>query len=579
MNVQQIKDKFAEAQRMGVPLGEATVSALKELENPHYVITLSGEFQVGKSTLLNKVMLGADVLLTEGVGLPTTAIPCKIVHAPTKELTVVYRDAAKAPAHYFGEAVTDTLLRSLTTAETEEARLELAKEIRHVQLGLPVEALRAYTFFDTPGVNDPNVELIERTTAETLPVSDIVLLVVDAQKQLSAPAMSYLRRAVFSAGMTRVMVLASYRPSYCMEPENRQLVLDAIRAQLASIGRDYVPVVSYTYDESVEGDILRGPAQVMDAILHYVAENKEAAKVDKLAHFLSADVVKYVESLKASIEVSGKSKEDIDKLKQKIESVARELDAEYNRTLNEFAGEYDGIHRRINDRLQLALFDEADPDSAVNLFVKEFDGMTNPSEIREHVDVAVESAAHMVQSKLVDVSGEFSRELERALASVDERARNAASAIAISTEFEPTVSGGWAGRLNPKLVRVLEVGATTFFMSPLYGVVAYFIDRVPVIRNILPSMIVSRMAFSSLKQSFRESLTAAYHGMLDQMKASVETVKQGIREVYAEIYEEKIAPYNEAIAVGSGKVLTEESLDETRGRIGTLERFVAETAV
>lgn len=579
MNVQQIKDKFAEAQRMGVPLGEKTAAALKDLENPHYTITLSGEFQVGKSTLLNKVMLGADVLLTEGVGLPTTAIPCKIVHAPAKELTVVYRDSAKPPTHYFGDAITDALLRSLTTAETEEARLALSKDIRHVQLGLPVEALRTYTFFDTPGVNDPNVELIERTTAETLPESDIVLLVVDAQKQLSEPAMSYLRRAVFSAGMTRVMILASYRPSYAMSPENRQLVLDTIRAQLASIGRDYVPVASYTFDESEEGDILRGPAQIMETILRYVAENKEAAKADKLAHFLTADMVKYVESLKASIEVSGKSEAEIAELKRKIEGVARELDAEYNRTLNDFAGEYEAIHRRMNDRLQFTLLDETDPDSALNLFMNEFDGLTSPAEIRDHVDIAVESVAHTVQSKLVSMAGAFSDELKNALVTVDERARNAASSIAISTEFSPTVSSGWAGKVNPKFVRVLEVGATTYFLGPLCGVVAYFIDRVPVIRNILPSNVLSNMALKSLRQSFRESLTSAYCGMLDQMKGAVESVKQGIRELYAEIYDEKIAPYNEAIQIGAGKVLSDEALEETRGRIERLTAFIAETAV
>ena len=118
--------------------------------------------------------------------------------------------------------------------------------------------------------------------------------------------MSYLRKAVFSAGMSRVMVLASYKPQVYMRAEDRQMVLDNIKAQLSSIGRGYVPVVSYTYDPGVEGDILRGPNEIMDAILRYISENKEIAKIDKLAYQLSSDVVAYIESLKASVEVSGK---------------------------------------------------------------------------------------------------------------------------------------------------------------------------------------------------------------------------------------------------------------------------------
>ena len=100
MNKQSILDAVATAKALGIPLRDETQNALAELENPHYTITLSGEFQVGKSTLLNRVMLGSDVLLTEGIGLATTTIPTKVVYAPTKELTVVFHDESRAPERH-----------------------------------------------------------------------------------------------------------------------------------------------------------------------------------------------------------------------------------------------------------------------------------------------------------------------------------------------------------------------------------------------------------------------------------------------------------------------------------------------
>lgn len=576
MDKKTLQELLSKAQEYGVSLSEKTTSALNELENPHYTITLSGEFQVGKSTLLNKVMLGSDVLLTEGVGLPTTAIPCKVIYAPTKELTVVYRDDQKSPLRYFGDTITGDLLRSLTTAMTEDARLELSKEIRYVQLGLPVEAIRNYTFFDTPGVNDPNVELIERTTVETLPESDIVLLVVDASKALTSHSMSYLRKAVFSAGMSRVMVLASYKPQVYMRAEDRQMVLDNIRAQLSSIGRGYVPVVSYTYDPGVEGDILRGPNEIMDAILRYISENKEIAKIDKLAYQLSSDVVAYIESLKASVEVSGKGEAEIAELKSKIEAVARNLDAQYNQSLNDFASEYACLHQKMDGRLRAELFDEDKADSAQNLFMKQFEGGLDSSQIRERIQSAVQTVAPLIQAKLIEVSSEFRDSLNEILLRVSDKAVSTASALSISTEFNPTVSGGWIGKLNPKLVKALEVGGAVLFAGPLYGVIVYFLDRVPIISRFLPHGMLAAVMLKTLKQSFCDSLTTTYQGMLGQMNNSVDSIRAGIKDLYADIYAEKIAPYKEAINVGQGNILDGDKLAKTRALIKSLDDFVVQ---
>lgn len=573
MNKKEILAMAEKSAELGITKSERTREALAELENPHYTITLTGEFQVGKSTLLNKVVLGSDVLLQEGKGLATTAIPTKLVHAPQKELTVIYCDPTREPAHFFGDAVTPELLRTLTTAQGEEARLALAREIRHVILGVPVEPLRTYTFFDTPGINDPNTELIERTTAETLPESDIVLYVVDATRPLPADAKCYLSRAVFANGMSRAMVLASYNPKFYKSAEERVEILDNIRAQLASIGRNYVPVFSYTYDPEVDGDILHGPAEILGTILDYLAKNRDASKIDKAAYRLVGDAVAYAEALKAKIEVSGKGKEEIASIEKKIESTAINLDAQYNQTLNEFSLEFADVQSASATELRDALLKEDDANSAINVFMAQFDGITDANSLKKQIEPAVASVAPVVQSKMAECATNFSAELRKVLEHTSENVTNAVSRISISTDFKPSVSGGWMGKINPTLLKGLEIGVAVILGGPIFGIVTAFLDKIPFIQSVLPHTHLTAMIVSQLKKSFKESLAAAYQGQLQQMEDAASTIKDAIKDTFSDIYRERISPYQDAIKTKS--VLSPEELENTKALIKKIDAFSA----
>ncbi len=575
MTKAELLSSIEKSMALGIPQSDKTKEALEELEKSHYTVTLTGEFQVGKSTLLNKVFLGSDVLLTEGKGLATTAIPSKIVYAPQKELTVVYCDPARKPDRYFGNAVTSDLLRSLTTASGEEARLALARKIRHVVLGIPAEPLRTYSFFDTPGVNDPNTELIERTTAETLPESDIVLFIVDASKSLTEDAKKYLSKAVFANGMSRALVLASYKPQVYLSAENRKAILDNIRAELSLIGRGYVPVVSYTYDTEVDGEILHGPEEILGTILDYLAKNRDASKIDKTAYQLVGDAVSYAESLKAKIEVSGKGEEEISALNRKIEVVARELDARYNQTVNDFTSDFARIQGASATRLHNALLDENDNQSALNIFMAQFEGITDANAVKKQIESAVAFTAPIVQSKMVECATEFIDELRQSIQNISYAASNAAAGVAISTDFAPSVNGGWAGKLNPTLVKWLEVGGVALILGPIYGVVTAFLDKIPVIQSFLPHTMLTTMIISSLKTSFKDSLIVAYQGQLGQMEDAAVSVKDSIKEIFSDIYHERISPFQEAIQAGAGKVLSPEDIQTAKDLIEKVNAFSA----
>lgn len=575
MTKQEVLEIVAKARSFNVSFCEETEKAIVELENPHYTVTLTGEFQVGKSTLLNKVMLGTDILLTEGVGLPTTAIPCKIVYAPAKELTVVYRDERKAPTRYFGDEVNASLLRSLTTAAKEEDRLALARDVRYVQLGLPVDELRTYSFFDTPGVNDPNVELIERTTAETLPGSDVVVVVVDAAKMLSEDAKQYLSRAVFSEGMTRVLVLASYKPQVYMSAEDRSTVLETIRAQLRAIDRGYVPVLSYTYDPEVDGDILRGPSEIMSALLKYLAENREIAKIDRLAYQLAKDIGTAAEALRASIVVSGKSQNEIDELNRKVEAVARNLDAQYNQSISDFAVEYARIFGEMESLLKDKLLDEVDANSPLPMFMRELQNAQNAAQMREKIPGAVQAVAPTVQRKLVEVTNEFKNQILNSMERISEKAVSAATSISISADFNPSVSGGWVGRINPKIARIVGGVVTAYFGGSLIvGAIVFFQDKIPVLKKLSLDVLIASILQKTLCSSFRSSLAMTVQNTLGQMNMASNTIKEEIQSLYGDIYQEKIAPYAAAIEKSNGSVLDGDALVATRNRIAELEAAV-----
>lgn len=578
MDKQMVMAMVEKVKGMSVPLSERSLQALSELENPHYTITLTGEFQVGKSTLLNKVMLGTEVLLKEGKGLPTTAIPCKVVYAPEKKLTVVYREASKPEKQYLEPEITEELLQSLTTATNEDARTALAKEIRYVRLELPVEAIKAYTFFDTPGVDDPNTELIERTTAETLPESDIVLMVVDASKTLSSKTMDYLSNAIFSAGMSRVMILASYKPQFYLMAEERAAILSTIRAQLASIGREYVPVVSYTYDETVEGDILRGPEEIMAAILRYIEANRETARVDRLAYALSRDVMAHVETQKALLAVSGKSEQEIEALELKVEAVARSLDAQYNQTVNDFLLECSTIQNELEDTLRGQLLGEENPDSALNLFMTQIEQAKDATEVNAMTEAAVARVSRVVQSRMVECAAEFKRRMEVTLMRVSECVAVASDTIVISSEYEGSVSGGWLGRINPHLLKAFTVGGALLVSFPLAALLI-FVDKIPILKALAPGNILKHMILKSYRKTLDDSLTTALGGFLDQMKLAVAKIKEQIGVVYEGLYEEKIKPYHDVIATERGKTLDIEAQEKVKAFIDRLIAVCRELSV
>lgn len=245
------------------PVSPRLEQELAGLENPCYRIAVVGKYQVGKSTLINRVFIRDEVLLKEGEGLPTTAVTTEVTYGERKLLevlnweteSVTSPDGSQSAEIRTGGIIAGDVIDEPTPADLARfttadpaARLNLTERIAGVRLSWPCASLRRFTLLDTPGVDDPDRVLLANTTYRIIPQADAAILVV-APRMLDAPELQFLQSHVFAAGLTRLMVFVSYNPgAYSLSAEGRSDLLRTIRAQLAQIGRAYVPVRLICYD-------------------------------------------------------------------------------------------------------------------------------------------------------------------------------------------------------------------------------------------------------------------------------------------------------------------------------------------
>lgn len=152
----------------------------------------------------------------------------------------------------------------------------------------------------------------------------------------------------------------------------------------------------------------------------------------------------------------------------------------------------------------------------------------------------------------------------------NERIAQVGNRISISTEFTASPSTGWGGKINPTLLKTLEVGLG-FFMVGLPGLLVFFVDKVPLIRSLLPHVFIRHLVLSSLRDSFKESLETAKTDMLRQLDRVSDGIKEGIKGIFSEIYEDRITPYTDALAGFNGQSIPADEMTAIRQQLTALE--------
>lgn len=304
---------------LGYKLSDKAIEQVNNLENPKYDIAVVGKYQVGKSTLINKVFLSDNPILIEGQGLCTTSVATNIMYGDVEKLEI-YKWGDKNEellANSILAPTKDDLLKN-TSCEKPEERTSLASSISKVCVYTPNETLKGYTVIDTPGVDDPNKELLINTTYRVIPNSDVAVLVV-APKQLDEIEIKLLRNKLFSQGVSKFAVLVSYNPegSNCKSAEQRKNVIDTISAQLNNLGFE-VNVAMYCYDETCT-DILCNADQIRDYLNQFLANNAYAGRENKAAFVIKNELENLALELSTKLKLFDKAEAEREEFIKKVE--------------------------------------------------------------------------------------------------------------------------------------------------------------------------------------------------------------------------------------------------------------------
>ncbi len=333
----------------GYQLPEALAAQVRDLSNPNYRVAVVGKFQVGKSTLLNRVFLGDSPILAEGEGLCTTAVATDITYGPVRKLTayhVTNDEIQKEKLVSSQENPTKEDLWAATVANKHSARSALAKKVSRIVLEEPNDSLKGYTIIDTPGLDDPEKDLLFNTTFRIIPHTDVALVIVEA-KMLDSVVTDFLRNELIGKnGLSRIMMLVSYRPGQDFDAEQRKAILSTIKAQLAGIGRDDIQVEMYCFDSSID-DIMCNPAEIRLAIHNFLNENALPGREEKVTNLVRAELEKIQVELAAKIKASGASADEKLRLQAKLKSEVEQFEMKCESTFLKLEGEVKTLREEV----------------------------------------------------------------------------------------------------------------------------------------------------------------------------------------------------------------------------------------
>lgn len=235
---------------------------LQAIENhwhlPGFRLAVVGEFNRGKSTLINR-LLGRFVV---PVGtFSTTAILISIIAGSEDSMEVRF-----SKAHREVRPVQESSWDDLLATKIAESDREV---VAGVQLTLDNGWLRSLDIelIDTPGTNDLNVHRAS-LVFDVLSQCDAALMVVSANSPFSMTEAAFLKQEMMGRHIDRILVVISHLDT--IAPQQRSRVLDYIRKKVAEVS-EAIPVLPL---HPVDSNFTE------DAVLNAV-QNQIAAMVSK----------------------------------------------------------------------------------------------------------------------------------------------------------------------------------------------------------------------------------------------------------------------------------------------------------
>jgi GTPase Era involved in 16S rRNA processing/gas vesicle protein len=212
---------------------------LTHLINNKFYITIVGEFNRGKSTLVN-AFLRADIIPT--AIRETTATINLISYAKTPYIAIVDKEGNHKPLAFSNQALKE--YTALTDFDPST--------VDHIELGYPALLLQNdIILVDTPGVNDINEQRAEITYG-FMPLSDATIFLLDSQKPFTATEQTFLKDRVLKNNISTMFFIVN-KIDY-LDISKHNIILQNVRQKLtATLGSEPTAIFPLSSDLALKG--------------------------------------------------------------------------------------------------------------------------------------------------------------------------------------------------------------------------------------------------------------------------------------------------------------------------------------
>lgn len=527
------------AKKYGFTVPPALDKEIADLANPQYRIAVVGKYQVGKSTLINRVFLKNNPILTEGNGLATTAAGTETSWGTNRSMQVYGWD------NNCIKTINDPTADDVRewTVGAEGAREALINKVGKVCITEPNDGLKSYTILDTPGIDDPDVNLLIKTTYNIIPSADAAILVTEP-KMLDSREIELLQNKLIANGISRLMIMISYNSKkYDMTVKRRADIVETIKAMLNNAGVKNVPVYMFSFDPELE-DTLNTPEKINTAILQYLDANVQPGREDRVVAHVKKFLGDCVEALKVRIAAAGMSSE-------KRSAKILELDAQRKEMEDKFAK----ISSRLNDDFfDIAARHSQDLKTKCRQIFKDaretIDNAEDITGMKKNIDSLNENLQKSLADLLLAKTADMKEEIRVAVANrIPEMEIGRSKTPDTSIEdiaFDP----GFLAKIPNWVYEILNVFSVDFLMPGgfIWGAIFRVIQsRIPVLKDLK----LQNGVLALMKMNINSNIVNAsqeLQGQIDEkFKESFAAISENINNGVRELLDERIAMIKKSI--------------------------------